>query len=59
MQLNNIIAHDLNKMDIRSNKWLMSFNTDKTDIIIFSNRSVPENVDFSFNGNSVPITIVT
>jgi hypothetical protein len=56
MQLNNIIAHDLNKMDIRSNKWLMSFNTDKTDIMIFSNRSVPENVDFSFNGNSVPIT---
>jgi hypothetical protein len=56
MQLKNIIAHDLNEMDIWSIKWLMSFNPDKTEIMIFSNRSVPENVDFSFNGKSVPIT---
>ena len=34
----------------------MSFNPDKTDIMIFSNRSIPENLDFSFNGKSVPIT---
>jgi hypothetical protein len=27
----------------------MSFNPDKTEIMIFSNRSVPENLDFSFN----------
>jgi hypothetical protein len=56
MQLKNVIAHDLNEMDIWSNKWLMSFNPDKTEIMIFSNRSVPENLDFSFNGKSVPIT---
>ena len=56
MQLKNIMAHDLNEMDILSKKWLMSFNPAKTEIMIFSNRSVPENVDFSFNGNSVPIT---
>ena len=37
-------------------KWLMSFNPDKTEIMIFSNRSVPENLDFFFNGKSVPIT---
>ena len=37
-------------------KWLMSFNPDKTEIMIFSNRSVPVNLDFSFNGKSVPIT---
>jgi hypothetical protein len=37
-------------------KWLMSFNPDKTEIMIFSNRSIPENLDFSFNGKSVPIT---
>ena len=49
MQLKNVIAHDLNEMDIWSNKWLMSFNPDKTEIMIFSNRSV-------FNGKSVPIT---
>jgi hypothetical protein len=30
----------------------MSFNPDKTDIMIFSNRSIPENLDFSFNGKS-------
>jgi hypothetical protein len=34
----------------------MPFNPDKTEIMIFSNRSVPENLDFSFNGKSVPIT---
>jgi hypothetical protein len=34
----------------------MSFNPDKTEIMIFSNRSVPENLDFFFNGKSVPIT---
>jgi hypothetical protein len=43
-------------MDIWSKKWLMSFNPDKTEIMIFSNRSIPENLDFSFNGISVPIT---
>jgi hypothetical protein len=37
-------------------KWLMSFNPDKTEIMIFSNRSIPENFDFSFSGKSVPIT---
>jgi hypothetical protein len=32
----------------------MSFNPDKTEIMIFSNRSIPENLDFSFNGKSMP-----
>ena len=56
MQLKNVIAHDLNEMDIWSKKWLMSFNPDKTEIMIFCNRSVPENLDFSVKGKSVPIT---
>jgi hypothetical protein len=34
----------------------MSFNPDKTEIMIFSNRSIPENLDFSLNGKSVPTT---
>ena len=34
----------------------MSFNPDKTEIMIFSNCSIPENLDFSFNGKSVPTT---
>ena len=37
-------------------KWLMSFNPDKTEIMIFSNHSIPENIDFISNGKSVPIT---
>ena len=57
MQLKNAIVHDLNEMDIWSKKWLMSFNPDKTEIMIFPNRSFPEILDFSFNGKSVPITI--
>ena len=57
MQLKNVIAHDLNEMDIWSKKWLyMSFNPDKTEIMIFSNRSIPENLDFTINGKSVPTT---
>ena len=37
-------------------KWRMSFNSDKTEIMIFSNRRIPEYLDFSFNGKSVSIT---
>jgi predicted HAD superfamily phosphohydrolase YqeG len=39
MQLNNVIDHDLNEMDLWSKMWLMSLNSDKTEIMIFSNRS--------------------
>jgi hypothetical protein len=56
--LKNVIAHDLNEMDIWSKKWLMSFNPDKTEIMIFSNRSVPGNLDFSFNGNQCPLPLL-
>jgi hypothetical protein len=35
---------------------IMTFTPDKTEIMIFCNRSVPENLDFSFNGKSVLIT---
>ena len=34
----------------------MTFTPDKTEIMIFCNRSVPENLDFSFNGKLVSIT---
>ena len=56
MQLKNVIGNDLNEMDIWSKKCLMSFNPDKTEIMIFSNRNIPENLDFSINGKSVPTT---
>ena len=40
----------------KKKKWLMSFNPDKKEIMILSNRSMPENLYFSFIGKSVPIT---
>ena len=48
MQLKNVIDHNLYEMDIWSKKWLMSFNPDKTEIMIFSNPGIPENLDFMF-----------
>jgi hypothetical protein len=53
--LKNVIDHDLNEMDMWSKKGLMLFKPDKTEIMIFSNRSAPENLDLSFNGKSAPI----
>ena len=40
-----------------STKWLMSFNPDKTEIMLFSNTDVRYNFDFSFNGKNIPITM--
>jgi hypothetical protein len=35
----------------------MSFNPDKTEIMLFSNTDVRYNFNFSFNGNNIPITM--
>jgi hypothetical protein len=37
--------------------WLMSFNPDKADIMVFSNTDVGYNFIFSLNGNDIPITM--
>jgi hypothetical protein len=34
----------------------MSFNPDKTEIMVFSNADVGYNFNFSLNGNNIPIT---
>jgi hypothetical protein len=34
----------------------MSFNPDKTEIMLFSNTDVRYNFNFTFNGNNIPIT---
>ena len=39
-----------------STKWLMSFNPDKTEIMVFSNTDIGHNFNFSLNGNTIPIT---
>jgi hypothetical protein len=41
----------------RFTKWLMSFNPDKADIMVFSNTDVGYNFIFSLNGNDIPITM--
>jgi hypothetical protein len=33
----------------------MSFNPDKTEIMLFSNTEIPE-LNFTFNGRTIPIT---
>ena len=40
-----------------STKWFVSFNPDKTEIMLFSNTDVRYNFNFSFNGNNIPITM--
>jgi hypothetical protein len=35
----------------------MSFNPDKTEIMLFSNTDVIYNFNFTFNGNNIPITM--
>jgi hypothetical protein len=50
-----VIDHDLKELDEWSKKWLMSFNQDKTEIMLFSNTEIPE-LNFTFNGRTIPIT---
>jgi hypothetical protein len=50
-----VIDHDLEKLDAWSKKWLMSFNPDKTEIMLFSNTDISE-FNFTFNGRTIHIT---
>jgi hypothetical protein len=46
-QIKTVIDHDLKDLDEWSKKWLMSFNPDKTEIMLFSNTEIPE-LNFTF-----------
>ena len=50
-----MIDHDLKELDEWSKKWLMSFNPDKTEIMLFSNTDIPD-FNFTFNGRIILIT---
>ena len=50
-----MIDHDLKELDDWSKKWLMSFNPDKTEIMLFSSTEIPE-LNFTFNGRTISIT---
>ena len=54
LQIKSVIDHDLRELDEWSRKWLMCFNPNKTEIMTFSNRNVP-NLSFSLNGQAFPI----
>jgi hypothetical protein len=49
-----VIDHDLKELDEWSKKLLMSFNPDKTEIMLFSNTDIPE-FNFTFLSNIVDI----
>ena len=55
LQIKTVIDHDLKELDEWSKKWLMSFNRDKTEIMLFSNTEIPE-LNLTFNGRTIPIT---
>ena len=50
-----MIDHDLKELDEWAKKWLMTFNSDKTEIMLFLNTDIPE-FNFPFNGRTIPIT---
>ena len=56
VEIENVINHDLCELKTWSTKWLMSFNPDKNEIMLFSNTHVRYNFNFTFNGNNIPIT---
>jgi hypothetical protein len=55
LQIKTVIAHDLKELDEWSKKWLMTFNSDKTEIMLFSNTDIPD-FNFTFNGRTILIT---
>ena len=55
LQIKTVIDHDLKELDEWSKKWLMTFNPDTTEIMLFSNTDIPE-LNYTFNGRTIPIT---
>ena len=51
-----IINRDLKELHIWAKKWLMSFNPEKTEIMIFSNNDFPNDFNFMFEDKVLPIT---
>ena len=57
LQIKTVIDHDLKELDEWSKKWLMTFNSDKTEIMLFSNTDIPE-FNFTFNERTTCIPIL-
>lgn len=54
LHVKNVIDHDLEVLDEWSRKWLMSFNPEKTEIMIFSHVDHPD-LSFTFNDRTIPV----
>jgi hypothetical protein len=54
-QIKTVINHDLLELNAWSSKWLMSFNSENTEILFFSNTGNIESIEFHFvNKTFVP-----
>jgi hypothetical protein len=56
-QIKTVINDDLLELNTWSSKWIMSFNPENTEISFFSNTGNIDNIEFSFNGKSIPLSI--
>ena len=55
-QIKYVINHDLHELGDWSKRWLMSFNPDKTEIMLFKNVENSTNFYFYFDGKLIPLT---
>jgi hypothetical protein len=55
-QIKTVINDDLLELNAWPSKWLMSFNPENTVTLFFSNTGNIENIEFSFNGKSIPLS---
>jgi hypothetical protein len=54
--MSNFLNHDLHELGDWSKRWLMSFNPDKTEIMLFKNVENSTNFYFYFDGKLIPLT---
>ncbi|XP_071123817.1 uncharacterized protein [Mytilus edulis] len=52
--IQSVVSRDLRQLDEWSRKWLMSFNPEKTEIMMFSNNEI-QNLNFTMNNKEIPI----
>ena len=51
------ITHDLTEMSNWSKTWLMSFNSNKTEIVFFSKRDCTDDLLFSLDNQHIPLHV--
>jgi hypothetical protein len=55
-QIKYVIYHDLHELGDWPKRWVVSFNPDKTEIMIFKNVENSTNFNFYFDGKLIPLT---